>query len=72
MPKVSDRYLKVDPWAVIEEGFDPARARVSESVFSLSNEFMGVRGCFEEGYSGDHLQGSYFGGLYENKAIGHP
>ena len=72
MAKTASRYLKVEPWAVTEEGFEPARARVSESVFSLGNEFMGVRGYFEEGYSGDHLQGSYFGGLYENKEIGHP
>ncbi len=72
MAKAADRYLTVDPWVVAEEGFGPARARVSESVFSLANEFMGVRGYFEEGYSGDHLQGSYFGGLYENQPVGHP
>jgi maltose phosphorylase len=72
MAKIASKYFRVDPWLVTEEGFDPKRARVSESVFSLANEFMGVRGYFEEGYSGDHLQGSYFGGLYENKAIGHP
>ena len=44
MAKVADKYLKVDPWAVVEEGFDPARNRVSESIFSLGNEYMGVRG----------------------------
>lgn len=26
--------------------------RIAESVFSLANEYMGVRGYFEEGYSG--------------------
>jgi maltose phosphorylase len=66
------KYLKGDGWHIVEEGFHPDRQRVSESLFSLSNEFMGVRGYFEEGYSGDHLQGSYFGGLYETKKIGHP
>ena len=70
--KVPDRYLKVDPWQVIEEGFDPARGRLSESMFSLANEFMGVRGYFDEGYSGDRLQGSYFNNLYEVLHVEHP
>lgn len=52
MAKVADKYLTVDPWAVVEEGFDPLRNRVSESIFSLGNEYMGVRGYPEEGYSG--------------------
>ncbi len=70
MAKVADRYLKVDPWAVVEEGFDPARNRVSESIFSLGNEYMGVRGYPDEGYSGDSLVGSYFNGLYEEMKLG--
>ncbi|WP_440960453.1 glycoside hydrolase family 65 protein [Paenibacillus nitricinens] len=70
MAKVADKYLKVDPWAIIEEGFDPERNRTSESIFSLGNEYMGVRGYAEEGYSGDFLQGSYFNGLNEQLDIG--
>lgn len=70
MAKVADKYLKVDPWAIIEEGFDHERNRTSESIFSLGNEYMGVRGYAEEGYSGDTLLGSYFNGLNEEQAIG--
>ncbi|WP_339319663.1 glycosyl hydrolase family 65 protein [Paenibacillus sp. FSL R10-2734] len=70
MAKVADKYFKVDPWAIIEEGFDPERNRTSESIFSLGNEYMGVRGYAEEGYSGDSLQGSYFNGLNEQLDIG--
>ncbi|KWX83721.1 glycoside hydrolase [Paenibacillus riograndensis] len=70
MAKVADKYLKVDPWAVIEEGFDPLRNRTSESIFSVGNEYMGVRGYAEEGYSGDSLPGSYFNGLHEQLEIG--
>ncbi|MGQ9778777.1 MAG: glycoside hydrolase family 65 protein [Bacillota bacterium] len=65
MAKVADTYYRIDPWKIIEEGFDPARGRVSESIFSLANEYMGVRGYFEEGYSGDRLVGSYINGVYE-------
>ncbi|MNO24141.1 Alpha,alpha-trehalose phosphorylase [compost metagenome] len=70
MAKVADKYLKVDPWAVVEEGFDPLRNRTSESIFSVGNEYMGVRGYAEEGYSGDSLLGSYFNGLHEQLEIG--
>src|SRR5260370_33267540 len=63
--KVADRYFKVDPWKVVEEGFDPAHGRVAESVFSLGNEYMGVRGFFDEGYSGDRLVGVYLNGVFE-------
>ena len=65
MPKVADRYYEVDPWRIIEKGFDPEKSRVSESIFSLGNEYSGVRGYFEEGYGGDSLIGSYFNGVYE-------
>jgi len=69
MAKAADKYFKVDPWKIVEEGFDPAYGLTAESVFSLGNEYMGVRGYFEEGYSKDRLQGSYFNGVYERKTI---
>lgn len=65
MGKFADKYLKVHPWEVVEEGFKPDYSRVCESIFSLGNEYMGVRGYFEEGYSGDRLVGSYLNGVYE-------
>ncbi|WP_086350537.1 glycoside hydrolase family 65 protein [Candidatus Enterococcus clewellii] len=65
MAKAADDYFKLDPWKIIEEGFDPKYERVSESIFSLGNEYMGVRGYFEEGTSGDSLLGNYFNGIYE-------
>ncbi|OJV65876.1 MAG: family 65 glycosyl hydrolase [Clostridiales bacterium 38-18] len=69
MSKYADRYYKVEPWRVVEEGFNPEYAQVSESIFSLGNEFMGLRGYFEEGYSGDRLQGSYVNGVYESRKV---
>ena len=65
MAKQADIYFQVDPWRIIEEGFDPDYARVSESVFSLANESMGVRGSFDEGTSGDSLRGVYVNGVYD-------
>ncbi len=71
MAKVADKYFIEDPWKVIEIGFNPEYSEVSESIFSLGNEYMGMRGYFEEGYSGKTLIGSYFNGVYEQrKTIG--
>jgi len=70
MPKIADAYLLsgdglADPWRIIEEGWHKERNMVSESVFSLGNEYMGVRGYAEEGSAAESLRGSYFNGIYE-------
>lgn len=58
------QYLKVDPWSILEESFDPVNHEISESIFSIGNGFMGQRANFEEQYSGPSLQGSYMAGVY--------
>ncbi|MDH7461419.1 glycoside hydrolase family 65 protein [Chitinophagaceae bacterium 26-R-25] len=57
-------YIIKDEWNIIEEGFDPALNKISESLFSLGNGRMGQRGNFEETYSGETLQGNYIAGVY--------
>lgn len=69
MAKEAIKYYGVDPWKITETGFNPERGRVSESIFSLGNEYMGTRGYFDEVYSGDSLKGSYFNGVWEEKPI---
>ena len=63
------RYLEVHPWSIVENGFHPLRSRASESIFSLANEFMGTRGFFEEGYSGDTMVGCYFNAVFDEHPI---
>lgn len=65
MVKVAQRYLEVNPWKIVEKGYHEERHQVSESLFSLSNEYMGVRGFFDEGYNGSSLIGTYYNGIYE-------
>jgi len=65
MPKVSSKYLENDPWRIVEKGFHKEKNEVSESLFSLSNEYMGVRGFLEEGSSLPSLIGTYFNGIIE-------
>lgn len=65
MAKVADPFLLCEPWRIIERGWDKERNTVGEAIFSLSNEYMGVRGYAEEGAAAESLLGSYFGGVYE-------
>ena len=58
------KYLKIDEWNIIEEGFSQDNHELSESIFSIGNGYMGQRANFEEKYSGKTLQGSYMAGVY--------
>ena len=72
MAKVADKYLWVEPWKIMEKGFHPDKAQVSESLFSLANEHQGIRGYFDEGYSGERLVGVYLNGIYEERFAAEP
>lgn len=72
MAKIADQYLLVDPWKLVEDGFHADKSEVSESLFSLGNEHQGVRGFFDEGYSGKSLIGSYLNGIYEERYLKEP
>ena len=61
-----NNYLTIDPWKIIENGFDQSNNLKSESIFSLGNGYMGQRANLEEGYSGPSLQGTYVSGIYYN------
>ncbi len=65
MEKTAQKYLETEPWGITERGFHANRSLVSESLFSLANEYAGVRGYFEEGISLPSLRGSYFNGIYD-------
>ncbi len=56
--------VELDPWKIIQDGFDPPNHRVYESLFSLGNGHFGGRGNHEETYSGDSLKGNYLAGIY--------
>ncbi|MFL1896547.1 glycoside hydrolase family 65 protein [Aquimarina sp. 2-A2] len=57
-------YIQPNVWSLIEEEFDVARVKSSESLFSIGNGAMGQRANFEEHYSGPTFQGSYIAGVY--------
>lgn len=59
-----NQYLKIDEWCIIEENFNPANNKSSESIFSIGNGHMGQRANFEEKYTGSTFQGNYIAGIY--------
>lgn len=64
------RIFEVDPWDVVTHKLDKDNKRLQESLTSLGNGYMGMRGNFEEDYSGDSLPGTYLAGIwYPDKTI---
>lgn len=57
-------YLKYDNWKIWEDTFHAEHNEVTESIMSLGNGQFGVRGNFEERFSGQSLQGSYVAGVW--------
>ncbi|GED93930.1 maltose phosphorylase [Lentilactobacillus buchneri subsp. silagei] len=58
------RTFEVAPWNIVTHDFDSEDKRLQESMTSLGNGYMGMRGFFEEDYSGDTLNGIYLGGVW--------
>src|SRR5699024_7225837 len=58
------RTFDIAPWHVATHKWDAQDKRLQESKTSLANENLGMRGFFEEGYSGDHMEGIYLGGVW--------
>lgn len=53
-------------WRIVQEGFDPARERGVESIFTLGNGYLGVRGALEAVLPS--TQGDLFvAGVYDRK-----
>ncbi|MGB3375717.1 MAG: glycosyl hydrolase family 65 protein [Microbacterium sp.] len=62
-----DRY-PVDPWRLVESRYD--EEGVSETLFSVGNGYLGLRGNHIEG-RGAHEHGTFINGLHETWPIRH-
>ncbi|MDD3438343.1 MAG: glycoside hydrolase family 65 protein, partial [Clostridiaceae bacterium] len=65
-------YYRLDEWEIIEDSFDPDRNLHSETIFSIGNGFIGIRGTFEEGLEDDSkpgAEGTFLNGVYEEGII---
>lgn len=58
-------------WIIVdttEGGFNPTQQHHKETVFTLSNGYLGTRGSFEEGYPGDR-PATLINGVYDSVPI---
>ncbi|WP_062352100.1 glycoside hydrolase family 65 protein [Bacillus kwashiorkori] len=59
-----NRLFDIDPWKIKTTALTKEHKRLQESLTSIGNGYMGMRGNFEEGYGGDHHQGIYLAGVW--------
>ena len=58
-------------WQIEQEGFDPAREHAVESIFTVGNGYLGVRGALDQPLPGS--QGDLFiAGIYDRKQPARP
>jgi beta-phosphoglucomutase family hydrolase len=68
---VREKREAVVAWRIEQEGFDPAREHASESIFTVGNGYLGVRGTLDSPQPGS--QGDLFiAGVYDRKQPGRP
>ncbi|WP_280527048.1 glycoside hydrolase family 65 protein [Listeria grandensis] len=58
------RLFEIDEWKLRSRSVEKEAKRLQESLTSLGNGYMGMRGNFEERYSGDTHQGTYIAGVW--------
>ncbi|WP_460772337.1 glycoside hydrolase family 65 protein [Microbacterium sp. GXF7504] len=64
-----DRF-PVDPWRLVETSYSLEDAGVTETIFSVANGYLGLRGNQPEGRFG-HEQGTFINGFHETFPIRH-
>ncbi|MDO5051296.1 MAG: glycosyl hydrolase family 65 protein [Pseudoclavibacter sp.] len=71
LPDMLDRArFPVDEWALVEREFDPENQGHAETVFTVGNGYLGLRGNIDEGREG-HLHGTFVNGFHETWPIRH-
>ena len=58
------RIMGIDPWKITSNQIEKEDRRLQESLTSIGNGYMGMRGNFSETYSGDSHQGTYIAGVW--------
>ncbi len=57
-------FNKIDEWKIIQDKIEIEENRLAESIMSIGNGYMGMRGNYEECYSNDSHRGSYIAGVW--------
>ncbi|HSM73283.1 MAG TPA: beta-phosphoglucomutase family hydrolase [Desulfobacterales bacterium] len=68
-PRIAPEYIyPVDEWCVIEKRFAPRYLEQNETIFTLANGYMGIRGAIEEGRPA-FQNGTFINGFHETTPI---
>ncbi|MGL6107138.1 glycoside hydrolase family 65 protein [Romboutsia sp.] len=57
-------FNKIEEWKIVQNKIEFEENRLAESIMSLGNGYMGMRGNYEESYSNDSHRGSYIAGVW--------
>lgn len=58
------RLFNIEPFKLTTNTLNKEDIRLQESLTSIGNGYMGLRGNFEEGYSGNNHKGTYLAGVW--------
>ena len=61
-----------DQWSLVNDHFDRQLNRTWETLFSLGNGYIGMRGSFEEGLDSFSTDGTYINGFYDTFPLHYP
>jgi len=67
--------IAAEPWCIRERAAEPGARFLRETLFTLGNGYIGMRGTPEEGNTapkGQTLEGTYLNGFYESEPIVYP
>ncbi|MFN6568571.1 glycoside hydrolase family 65 protein [Dendronalium sp. ChiSLP03b] len=65
---LNQQLLNTIDWNVVETEFNPTKLHHQETVFTLSNGYLGTRGTFEEGYP-NNSAATLIHGIYDDVEI---
>ncbi|MDR0505112.1 MAG: hypothetical protein LBG70_04830, partial [Bifidobacteriaceae bacterium] len=69
-PALDQTRWPVDPWALRETAYSAERLGAQETIMSVGNGYLGLRGNPEEGRDA-HLNGTFINGFHETSQIRH-
>ncbi len=69
-PPLDPRRWPAAPWRLVETAHEPADLGVTETLFSVANGYLGMRGNPEEGRDA-HAHGTFINGFHETWDIHH-
>ena len=75
MAQTQTSQFSLDAWAISETAFDPAHNLLNETLFTVGNGYIGLRGGHDEGFhgaAGSSLDATFLNGFYDSNPIHYP